>query len=130
MANIIVPARRGVVIPIVTSTTARAYDMRSMLFGRLAAPDPAAVNGDKVMLRIRAITGDVFYYFADDNTVTLDKTAAIAENAAVTLLGTFADKIPAGTYEDVTIDRSVDKYFHVQASAAGVVILRASSMKG
>lgn len=130
IANIITPPRRGLIIRITLDTTARAYDLRSMLFGRSVAPDPAVPNGDKVMIRIRAITADVHYYFAEDNTVTLDSSAVIAAGGAMTLLGTFCDTIPAGAFEDVTINRDIDKYLHIKGSAAGTVVIRASSMVG
>lgn len=130
MANIIVPPRRSLILPITLDATARAYDLRSMLFGRLIAPDPAAVNGDKVMLRIRTFSADLYYYFAPDNTVTLDKTQAISAGGAIAVANTYGDHLAAGTWEDVTIDRSVDQYIHVQGSGAGTLIIRASSLKG
>lgn len=130
IANIITPPRRGAIIRITLDTTARAYDLRSMVFGRSAAPDPTVPNGDKVMLRIRAITADVHYYLASDDTVTLDSAAVIAAGGAMTLLGTFCDTIPAGQFEDVTISRDTDKYLHIKGSAAGTVVIRPSSMVG
>lgn len=130
LANIVVPARRSLILPFTLSTTARVYDMRSMLFGRLAAPDTAAINGDKVFLRLQAVTAVVFYYFAPDDTAALDRTAAISDGGAVAVATTYGDQIAAGSWVDVCIDRSVDKYLHVQGSAAGTLIVRASSMVG
>lgn len=131
MADIIVPARKSAIVVITLDTNARAKDLRSLLLGRILTPDPAAVNSDKVMLRIRAITADCWYHFDSTDTVTLDKTAALAAaTGTLTTATTYGDVIPAGSFEDVTIDRSVDKYLHVQGSAAGTLIIRASSMVG
>ena len=130
MANIITPARRSEILRITLSTTARVYDMRSMVFGRLYAPDPAVVCSDRVMLRIQAQTADLYYYFAPDNTAALDKSTAIADAGAMTVATTYGDLVPAGTFIDVTIDRSIDKYLHVQGSAAGFFYVRQSSLVG
>lgn len=131
LANIIVPARKSANIVITLDTTARVYDLRSLILGRLVAPDPTLVNGDKVMIRLKARTADCYYHFDSANTVTLDKTAALAAGGtAIDGTNTYGDVIFAGSFEDVTIDRSVDKYLHVQGSAAGFLHIRASSLVG
>lgn len=131
IANIIVPARKGLNYVITLDTTARVYDLRTMLFGRLQAPGTNTTNADRVMIRLKARTADLYYHFDSTNTVTLDKTAALA--AGGTLIEgttTYGDWLAAGTWEDVTISRDVDMYLHVQGSAAGYLHMRASSYVG
>lgn len=128
LANYVIPPRRSQVIVLTLDTTARAYDMQSLTYGRSRTPGTAGwVNPDRVYLRLQAITANIYFYFANDNTVTLDKTATIAAGSALANANTYADFIPAGTFVDVCISRDLDKYLHIQGSAAGTLILRHSS---
>lgn len=120
------PPRKGACIALTIDTTARAYSLASLAFGghtpNGANDAPVCVN-----LQLHAETADVFIHFASNNTVTLDKTAAVAAGGTLAFANTYGQRIPAGSTVPVRIRRHVDTYIHVQGSAAGILRINAFS---
>lgn len=127
LADNVIPPRKSSCIVLTLDTTARAYDLRTLLLGRLAAPSTTSPNPDRVYLAITARTADCYLQFDSTNTVTLDKTAAIAAGSALAETNTFGDIIPAGVLRSFELQRAKDMYLHVQGSAAGYIHISVSS---
>ena len=134
LASNIRPARKGEGTRLTISTTARSYDVRNLKLGRQSAPLDGDVVADKVYVRLIAETATVYYHFAADSTITLDKSFASSEAGSAGTDAASDDKvgepIAAGTFIDVEIDRLSDKFLHVQGSAAGFLTVRPVSPIG
>lgn len=128
LADYVIPARKSEVLVITLDATARAYDLRSLKLGAILTPDTAAVNPQKVYLRLLSLSVNCHYHFDSTSSVTLDRTAAISAGGAIANAATYGDVLVASAPEHVIIDRSVDKYIHVQGTGAGTLIIRASSL--
>lgn len=117
------PPRRSAVLAITLDATARAYDLSALDFGGFAT---SGGRRNQVFITIFADGADIFFYFAADNTVTLD-TTAIAAGGAVAYSNVHAAKIASGQSLRMRISRDADKFLHVKGSGAGTMRIWASS---
>lgn len=120
------PPRRSAVLAITLDATARAYDLTALDIGGFS---PSGGRRNEVFVTIFADGADIFFYFAADNTVTLD-TTAIAAGGAVAYSNVYAAKIATGTSLRMRIARDKDKFLHVKGSGAGTMRIWASSPAG
>jgi hypothetical protein len=120
------PPRKGEVAAITLDTTARSYALAGLTIAG-HKPDAANTKTMFVYLQLHAETADCFFVLSSSNTVTLDKTAAVAAGGTLAFTNTHGARIPAGSTIGVRINRAIDTYLHVQGSAAGILRISATS---
>jgi hypothetical protein len=122
------PPRKGAVLALTIDSTARAYDLTALDLGGFAF---SVGRRNEVFLTLFADGGDVYYYFASDNTATVDDTAVVAAGGTLAYANGYAMKLPSGAAHSVRINRATDKYLQVKTSAGSATLrLFASSPAG
>lgn len=123
------PPRKGHTVALEVTTTARAYGISTIEFGGRTL-DADKKQRIEQWLTLMCDGADCFIQFAQDATVTLDKTAkrATATDAPeLVYVNTYGFPLKNGAIQDFLIDRSRDWFIHVQGSAAGILYIFDSS---
>ncbi|MBX3202328.1 MAG: hypothetical protein KF894_29640 [Labilithrix sp.] len=124
IANV-TPPRRGEVLVLATDTTVRAYDLRFLPLAGFAPRESR--TREHVFVSLTAVEGDLHFYFAPTPSLDLDEDAELAAATALAYAPEHCDVLKEGASVRLRIDRQRDKYLVVKGSAAGKIILRASS---
>lgn len=123
----IVPPRNASCCAITVSTTARTYSLLTLTLGGFK-PEVELNRRNEVYLTIQPETADLYFYFSNQASNSMDKAQAIAENTPIVLDALYAAYIPAGQERSYTIDRSIDQFIVLQGSMPGKVRIFASSV--
>ncbi len=121
------PPRRGAVIALEVDSTARAYDISTLILGDTVAPD--VDRRQEVVLWMQAETNDVFFHFHSSSATDLDEAAKITAGSAMAFANTYGGLLEAGNAPvKIRINRQLDKYLVViAASTAGILRFWAAS---
>lgn len=123
------PPRRGAVFALTVDSTARPYNISTLILGSVYAPAAAMQKRHEVVILMQAETNDVYFHFASATANDLDNTAAIAAGGAVAFANTYGAVLKAGNMPiRVRIDRSIDQFLIVKAaSTSGILRFWAAS---
>jgi hypothetical protein len=140
--NNTLPAQRGEIFPLAIGATVTAFDISALpLKTVVAAPTflggpSGASSANWIEVSLQAVTADVWYQFAPDNTQigSCSPTAVIAGGGGTVVLTSasaspnFLSRIPSGTTVQVRINRQVNRVLVAMTTAGtATLLLQASS---
>lgn len=128
------PPRRGTVVALAVDSTARPYDLSTLIFDITqwdgsGAPEGSLKGRKQVVLFMQAETNDVYFAFSPTSQNDLNDTSKISAGSAMAASTAYGGMLKAGTGPfQFTIDRFQDRWLIVKAaSTAGVLRFWAGS---
>lgn len=123
------PPRRGQIVALEVTTTARAYSLASLNLAGVT-PDEAGSRRDLVWLTLQAETAAVYFQISDGADTDLDETTVVAESGTLGFSNDYGARIPADDERSFVIDRSRDNHLIVKGAGAATLRFWVSSGPG